>query len=77
VLYLLENSPGGHLSLAAQSDVALGLLIFLSLMPLWPAPFPPRPDEGEPQVNYANLCSWAGSSRTSMPLFDNDALENA
>jgi hypothetical protein len=48
VLYLLENSPGGHLSLAAQYDVALGILLLLALMPLWPAPFPPRPDEGEP-----------------------------
>jgi hypothetical protein len=47
MLYPLQNSPGGHLFLAVPPDIALGILILLDLMPLWPAPFPPGPDEGE------------------------------
>jgi hypothetical protein len=49
VLYPIQTSPGGHLSLAAQYDVVLGIILWISLMPLWPSPFPPRPNEGEPR----------------------------
>jgi hypothetical protein len=51
MLYPLKNSSGGHISLIAQPNVALKLPPLLSLMPLWPAPFPPRPDEVDPLPN--------------------------
>jgi hypothetical protein len=52
MLYPLQTSPGGHLSLAMQPDVVLGIIIFLSLMPLCPAPFASGPDEGEPHASF-------------------------
>jgi hypothetical protein len=35
-LYPLQTSPGGHLSLAVQPDVSLGIPPLLASMPLWP-----------------------------------------
>jgi hypothetical protein len=51
VLYPLQTSPGGHLSLTVKPDVSLRLPPLLDLMPLWPTPFPLRPDEGDPLLN--------------------------
>jgi hypothetical protein len=51
MLYPLQTSPGGHLSLTTQPDVSLRIPPLISLMPLWPPPFPPGPNEGEPLLN--------------------------
>jgi hypothetical protein len=63
--------------LLRNPDVVLWLPLFLASGPLWPVPFPPGHDEGEPPVASAILRSWAGSSPTSMFPADNDAVGTA